>query len=241
MRFATQAMVVCALFTASAALAEDLKPLMAVPGKQLMSEDFSGGSVPAAWKGLKGKWSVEDGALKGVRLAADNHPGVVGVDLKNTNAIFQFDFKLGANGQGGSFSLNDSHGHVCRVNITSKGFALLKDGSKTDKSDAGKTLDTCAADFKPGQAYTMMVEVVGDEMVAHIDAQHYAIGSDAKINREKTIVRFTVVGDDLVLDNVKIFEATASPDWTQAKAKLQASHPAPLEAPAPKGKKGAKK
>jgi hypothetical protein len=230
----------CTLALASVAFAGDMQPLMTVKGKQLMNEEFTGSSLPPTWKAAKGKWTIEDGALRGDELAADKHAAVAGADLKHANAIYQFDFKFSPTAKGAAFSLNNAKGHVCRVTLARDGFSLNKDGSKTDKADTAKKLDSCKVDFQNGQWYTMIVEINGDEMLARVDDQHFALGSDAKLNGEKTIVRFPITGEGMYFDNVKVWEATANPDWTATKSKLESAHPAKLDAPQP-AKKAAKK
>ena len=58
-------------FLASAA---ELQPLMTVPGKLLLSEEFSGPALPADWQpgGQPESFSIVDGALHGVCAPGDH-------------------------------------------------------------------------------------------------------------------------------------------------------------------------
>src|SRR4051812_28909960 len=119
---------------APGATAEDAKPpeakdqptLMCERGKSLLSEDFSGSTLPAEWKVAKGKWAVAEDVLKGTEVATDMHAAVVRRDLKAHDLVAQFSFKLDG-GKSTAFSLNNAKGHVCRVTINANGFAIAKD------------------------------------------------------------------------------------------------------------------
>ena len=225
------------LSAAPAAESKNLQTLMTVRGKELLADDFAKPELDPRWKPAKGKWEVKEGVLRGTEVAADMHAATVRTDLPHGDAVYQFDFRFEPGGKAVHLSLNGAPGHIGRVTITPGGFQLRKDASKKDPADKGVVLDSCKMTFEPGKWYTMVVEVSGPEMLARVDDRHYALGGDAKLATAKTNFGFPASGDGVSLDNVKVWAATANPEWPQAKQKLTADHPEKMQAPARPGKK----
>lgn len=209
---------------AVAAESKDLEPMLTVRGKQVLSDDFSSPSIDSKWKPGKGKWEIKDGALKGVEVAADMHAATIHTPIKQTDGIYQFDFRFDG-GKQTHLSLNGAKGHICRVTITANGFQVRKDGAKNDEKDKGILLDSCKMTFEKGKWYTMIVETSGKEMLARVDDKHFAFGDDEKVATAKAMMGFPVTGDSVCIDNVKTWEATPNPAWAATKEKLKADHP----------------
>lgn len=230
----------CCLMSSAAFASEpkEMTPLLAVRGKQILADDFSGPSLDSRWTTAKGKWQIKDGVLTGVEVASDMHAATLRTDLKHTDAVYQFDFSFAPEGKTIHFSLNGAPGHLCRVSISPGGFQVRKDASKKDAADKAVLLDSCKMTFEPGKTYTMLVECVGGEIVARVDDKHFAFGEDAKVSKEKTNFGFPIAGAGSI-DNVKVWEATANPEWAKTKAKLAASHPEKMTPPARPAKKPA--
>lgn len=223
----------------SAGDAKDPPTVMTVRGKQLLADDFSKPAIDPRWTAGKGKWEVKDGALRGVEVAADKHAATVRTSLPHADAVYQFDVRFDAGGKVAHLSINAAKGHVARVTITPGGFQVRKDASKTDPADKAVVLDSCKMTFDPGTWYTMVVEVSGTEMLARVGDKHFAFGADAKLATPKANIGLPVSGDGVSLDNVKVWEAAANPDWAKAKQKLSAEHPERMSPATPRGKKPA--
>jgi len=202
--------------------AAELEAVMGEKGKLLVNDDFTGSSLDPAWKKLKGKWELTDGALKGVELKSDNHPAVIRRDLNAKDLIAQFSFKFDG-GKQTSFSLNNEKGHVCRVVIKPDGFTLMKDADKK-AGTKGVMLASRKVDIKPGEWHTMLVEVVGNEMLASLDGgkgkEHLAFGSNPAVNVPKTNFGFPASGEGVSFRNVKVWEASPKKDWDERKKQL---------------------
>ena len=113
-----------------------LAPLMTEPAESLVNDTFAT-SLPKAWRGAKGTWVCEGGAVRGLEVAADKHQAVIRRPLAFTNAIITFSFRLDGARQI-SLSVNDAKEHVCRVIINAKGFTVeyILAKSVTQKADA---------------------------------------------------------------------------------------------------------
>lgn len=206
------------------------EPLMTRKGKMIFSDDFAGPGIDPRWVRPKGNWAIVDAALKGGERKEDQYSGSSKVSFGFADAILHFDLKFDGASKA-NFAIDSAKGHVCRLTIAPNGFTVQKDASSTDPADPRRVLDTVAFDFKPGQWYTMTVEVCGDEILARVDDRHYVLGSEPKIMRDKSRIAFGVHGEFIHLDNVQAYTATPNPDWPVTKAKLQARHAPPPTPP----------
>ncbi len=202
---------------------KDEPTLMCERGKALLSEDFSGSTLPAAWKVAKGKWNVSDGFVKGTEQASDMHAAVLAHELKTHDLIGQISFRLdGAKSM--AFSLNNAKGHVSRVTITPAGLALQKDKAGKTSDDKPALLGRVASPIQAGEWHTLLVEVHGKDMVVSIDGGAKALaGSHDGIDVDKTSLHFPASGDSISIAHVRVWEAGAvKGDWEATKLKLEA-------------------
>ena len=75
--------------------AAEPQPLMTVPGKLLLTEDFAGPALPTAWQtgGRPHSFTLLDGALQGVCTPDDAHGPSIGVPLAAGNVTIRFAMK----------------------------------------------------------------------------------------------------------------------------------------------------
>jgi len=218
----------------------EIRTLMTIKGKELMADNFSSATLDGRWKTAKGKWAIKDGVLHGTEVAADMHAASIRTDLAHTDAIYQFDFRFDQ-GKVIHLSINGAKGHICRVTISPNGFVLKKDGSKQDAADKPVVLDSCRFAFEHGKTYTMVVEVLGSEVLARLDDKQYGLGGDQKLKSAKTNFGFPISGEGSI-DNLKVWEAKPNSDWPKIREKLTAEHPPKLPTPParPANKKAAR-
>ena len=79
----------------------------------------------------------------------------------------------------------------------------------------------CAYDFKQNQWYTMTVEIVGDEIVAHVDREHFVVGQHPILDRQRTYFAFQVDRPSASLDNVQILQAAVLKEWPARRQQLK--------------------
>jgi hypothetical protein len=175
-------------------------------GKILLSEDFPGSALDKAWATPKGTWQVEDGVLKGVEKAEDNHPAVVRHELKTHDLIGEFAFRFDG-GKMLGFSLNNQKGHVCRVTITPALITLQKDKPSKDSADKPAMLAKEKVELRPGEWHTMLVIVCGKEMAVTLDGKQLASGSNDGVDVDKTSLAFPTTGDGTSIKQVRVWEA----------------------------------
>lgn len=200
------------------------KTLLAERGKLLLSDDLN--AAPSKeWHVAKGKWEAVDGAWHGEELPSDMHPAVVRHQLKFQNAIFQYSFKLDGARQT-TLSINDQKEHLCRVLLRPNGFTVQKDDHDHDGPDKAVVFKNVTTPIKPGEWHTLVVEILGQEMVASLDGDKVGFGAHELIGTEKANFGFTINGVSASFKNLRVWEALPNKDWAETKAKLAAAQPA---------------
>ena len=174
------------------------------------------------------QWTVVEGVLQGrpstnefqqKRVAAGNtsHSGktpssrlLVPVD----DCVMLFQFKLTDGLSGAHFGFNDGSfktgtGHVCRFTVsTRKGQSLVKDRNVTVDGDKDETLVTDSFNVKADTWYWMMLEIVGNEMVAQVSGGPILRAKHPRFNIPKDQINLPTRGGGVVLyDNVRIWNA----------------------------------
>ena len=207
----------------------DVVPQIAECTNLLFDADFSEGGVPEEWIPLHGtQWTVVEGVLQGrpstnefqqKRVAAGNtsHSGktpssrlLVPVD----DCVMLFQFKLTDGLSGAHFGFNDGSfktgtGHVCRFTVsTRKGQSLVKDRNVTVDGDKDETLVTDSLNVKADTWHWMMLEIVGNEMVAQVSGGPILRAKNPRFNIPKDQINLPTRGGGVVLyDNVRIWTA----------------------------------
>ena len=71
----------------------------------------------------------------------------------------------------------------------------------------------CAYDFQPNQWYTMTVEIAEDEVLAHIDREHFVYAQHPIIDRTRTYFAFQTASAGATLDNVQLLKGFKLKEW----------------------------
>ena len=77
----------------------------------------------------------------------------------------------------------------------------------------------CQADFKENQWYTMTVEIVGDEVIAHVDRDLFVIGQHPIIDRDRDYFAFQSDQSGVALDNVQLLQAKKRKEWQEERSR----------------------
>lgn len=226
----SRALLLPLLATVAAGLASAAEPaaqsrpqtVMVTPGKLLLDDPLS--AAPAKeWKVGKGKWEAADGAVRGAELKADMHGAVMRRNVSFKDAVVAFSFKLDGTKQI-SLSLNAAKGHVSRVRVTPKGLFVQKDDQDGKNGpDTAAVLGTVAVDVAPGRWHALVAEFRGPDILATLDGEHTAYGSNDAIAKEKANIGLTVAGESASFKGLKVWEVTGpAKDWDATKKKLLA-------------------
>lgn len=187
-------------------------------GALIFADDFS--QPPAKpWNASKGEWKVVDGAVQVKELPSDMHGAVARRALPRADFIVQYSFKLDGTKMT-TLSINDAKGHCCRALVRANGLTVQKDSHDKNKTDKAAVLDRQQAPIAPGQWHTLVVEVLGPELVASVDGKLVAFGSHPSIDVAKTNLGLTVAGESASFKDLRVWEAKPNSSWEATKAAL---------------------
>ena len=198
----------------STLLAADLEPTLGTKGKLLLDEKFDGTAVPAGWNKNTGKISVADGVLHASQLASDMHIGAFRKALQVQDCAIQLDFKFeGATTMNLGFDPAPGElkkqGHLFSLAITPAAWSITEHNNKADPKSKNVAHAKTATKFERGQWYTLLLEVKGNDAIAHIAGQEPLRATAKDFHVKKPGLVFRVGGKDgqeLLLDNVRVWE-----------------------------------
>lgn len=195
-------------------VAAGLEPTLGQKGKLLLEEKFEAAAVPAGWTKNTGHYAVADGTLRLSQLAADNHIGAFRKAVPLRDAVVQLDFKfagatvfhLGFDPAPGELK---KKGHLFALAITPAGWTLTENIDKADPKSKNVVLAKAATTFAPGQWFTLLLEMKGEQVVVHVAGKEplRASAKDFKVKKPGLVFRAGGKDDQRVLlDNVKVWE-----------------------------------
>ena len=166
---------------------------------------------------LQGRASTKEFQQKRIAAGNTSHSGktpssrlLVPVD----DCVMLFRFKLVDGLSGAHFGFNDGSfktgtGHVCRFTVSArKGQSLVKDRNVTVDGDEDEILVTDSFNVKADTWYWMMLEIVGDEMVAQVSGGPVLRARHPRFNIPKDQINLPTRGGGVMLyDNVRVWNA----------------------------------
>lgn len=194
--------------------AADLEPALGKKGKLLLEEKFDGDTLPKGWTGKTGGLRVADGVLHASQKKEDSRLGLFSREQPMQDAAIQIDFKF-AGARGINVSCNPSpgelskHGHLFSVMITPRMWNITEHNDKSDRNSKSKALSSAPEKFKPGQWYTLLIEMKGDEVVATVAGKKPLRATSKDFHVKKPGLEFRVSGRDgeeVLFDNLRVWE-----------------------------------
>ncbi len=196
------------------------RPLLAEPRNLKFGEHFSEGQVSSHWHFNK-EWQVEKGVLRRNEIAGDNKR-IFYKDPNFKDALVRFDFRF--DGEDGAKDLRlvtGASGHYNTVIHIRRNHFYLQTALDQRGPWFSMRHGECAYDFEPGKWYTMTIEFIGDEAVAHLDAEHLVYAKHPIINQERTYFALQVDQAGASFDNVQVFSAGRHRDRKANLARIQ--------------------
>ncbi|MFM8549245.1 MAG: family 16 glycoside hydrolase [Verrucomicrobiota bacterium] len=223
--------------------AEAPATLLAQPDKEIVADGLTKDSPAADWKVVKGKWERTADGVRVEEIPADKHGAVSRVAQKLQDLVIAFEFRLDG-AKSVSLSINATKDHMARVHITPTALRVQKDDNDHDGPDKAVVFLNSTQAFEAGTWHRVVLEMVGDTMVATIDGKLSAFGSDPLFKTEKVSPGFTCAGQSATFRNFALWSAKTEPKatWKETSVKVaeaMAAAPKPA-APAAKGKAAAK-
>jgi hypothetical protein len=217
--------------------------LLAQPDKEIVADALTKDAKAADWKVAKGKWERTADGTRVEEIPADKHGAVSRVAQKLQDLVIAFEFRLDG-AKSVSLSINATKDHMARVSITPTTLRVQKDDHDHDGPDKAVVFLTAAQPFEAGTWHRVVLEMVGDTMVATIDDKLSAFGRDPLFLTPKVNPGFTCAGQSATFRNFTLWSAKpeAKASWKETSVKVaeaMAAAPKPA-APAAKGKGKAK-
>jgi len=201
-------------------------PLLANPRTLEFADHFSTGQVSERWFFSK-DWSAENGVMQRSDAGHDA-TRIFLKDAKFRDVVIRFDFQLQKSqdirlvtGGGGNYNavihIRPDHFYVQT--------ALDKNGPYYSYRHG-----ECSFRFDPEQWYTMTVEFIGDQLIAHVDRDHVAYAKHPILDKEREYFAFQVDPSPAAFDNVQILSGSKHPQQDEnLKLILSVSNKYPVE------------
>ena len=179
-------------------------PLLAEPRQLYFADHFSPGQVSSRWA-FSGDWSVEGGVL----LRGKSASRTTRIFLKQAeyrDAVIRFDFQFRqardirlVTGGNGSYNavvhIRRDHFYVQTALDKSGPYFPYRHGE-------------CACIFEPNRWYTMTVEFIGDQLVAHVDRDHLVYARHPILDKQRRYLALQVDQFPAAFDNVQVLSAS---------------------------------
>lgn len=222
---------------------------MATPGKLLFEDDFSRAEMAPKWKVGKGLFEIKDGVVTVAENPDDHHGAYAYVkpNFQFKDIVAEYSAKLDGS-RACHLMINDNTykeahaGHILRATLfagkvdladykfgsmKNEIFDKMKDPKTTDeeKKKLRESIKDKSAAFKVdadlSQWHLIRVEIVGDEMLLSIDGKPAGyLKSQGLDHATKNAIGFEVGGKSSCLKAMKVWEATASADWSARREAL---------------------
>jgi len=221
---------------------EDPATLMTTRGKLIYGEDFTKDLPPctgstarfasgfAGWRfnveKRGGHWDVVDGTFKGTENAEHKHPATASWGFDFKDAVIQCDVRLndvapdGRKNRYFNLRTTDAKDYVCSIILTESGMRIQKDDNDHAGPDVAVPLGQLKSPIKLGEWQTIVLEILGDEMVGTLNGKSLT-GQHSLIASDKKSIMF-VSGTESSVRNLRIWEASPNPDWSKKKEALKA-------------------
>ena len=206
---------------ASVAGAEDrlgpLEPWLARPGAEVIREDFSPGKISDRWFFTEW-WAAGDGILLRNELPGENKRLFWKKPAYRDSVIsFSFSFR----GAEEIRLMSGTPGKYNFVILLRRDHFRVNTASDSTVPHLPSIQGECAFRFDPEKWYRLQVEVLGDELLARIDDEHFVIGRHPIIDRERSYFAFQVDGPSAAFDKIRLNKGGAVDGWSERRAELE--------------------
>jgi hypothetical protein len=237
-------LVVLLPHTSQAESPTDLKPLMVVPDKVVLQEDFSEAKPlkKGVWQSRQGtRWAIEDGLLRGKESSAEfqaarkDHFGYeprLSIPVTPANFAASFSFRFVDGKETAIVPFIEFGHHVCRIRFGQNGTILIADHETMKLAEAKEFV------WESGKWYHALAEMKGDQFVMQI-ADGPTLYAQRKSFAEAPTSGgngFGIAGprkgiveiDNLAISSIK---DTEQPNWKERAAKFPKFDPVQIKEP----------
>lgn len=183
-------------------------PLLTETRQLYFADHFSSERASERWF-FSEDWSAEGGVLK----RSDGGTGTTRIFLRDAqykDVVIRFDFQL-QQAEDARLVTGSSGHYNAVIHIRPNHFYVQ---TALDKSGPYFSYrhGECAYNFEPQRWYTMTVEFLGDQLVAHIGRHHLVHAKHPILDKQRTYFALQVDERPAAFDNIQILQATKHPD-----------------------------
>jgi len=179
------------------------RPLLTSPRNLHFGEHFSEGQVSDKWFFQK-EWQVENGVLQRNQFTGQNKR-LFYKDPNFKDALIRFEFRF--EGAGDIRLVTGASGHYNTIIHIRRNHFFVQTAQDTRGPWFSMRHGECAYDFKPDKWYVMTVEIIGDQVLAHLDHKHLAYAKHPIIDQERSYFALQVDQAGASFDNLQVFGA----------------------------------
>jgi hypothetical protein len=184
--------------------------VLAQPLAPLVVDALTAGSEMARWNAPKGRWERRPEGLRAEEVEKDRHNAVNRLVQPLGDFAFACEFRFDG-ARGINFSVNDAKDHLARVLLTPTEMTLRKDAREKKGNEPAVLLGTVPVKLEAGAWHTLVVEMVGEAIVATLDGQTTLQGANPAFRAPKVSPGFTVDGAAATFRNVALWSARPEP------------------------------
>ena len=194
-----------------------LAPWLARPGAEVIREDFSPGKISARWFFTEW-WATGDGLLLRNELPGKNKRLFWKKPVYRDSVIsFSFSFR----GAEEIRLMSGTPGKYNFVVLLRRDHFRVNTASDSTVPHLPSIQGECAFRFDPEKWYRLQVEVLGEEILARIDDEHFVVGRHPIIDRERSYFAFQVDGPSAAFDRIRLSKGAAVDGWAERRARLE--------------------
>ncbi len=182
-------------------------PLLTETQQLYFGDHFSSQRASERWW-FNADWSAENGVLnRGEHGTATTRIFLRDVEFRDV--VVRFDFQMQKSND--LRLVTGSNGHYNAVIHIRPDHFYVQTASDLSGPYFSYRHGECAYAFEPDRWYTMTVEFIGDQLVAHVDREHLAYARHPILDKERGYFAFQVDEHSAALDNVQILTARPHP------------------------------
>ena len=178
------------------------RPLLVEPRNLLFGDHFSEGQVSSGWFFQK-EWEVSDGFLLRNEIPGENKR-LFYKEPDFKDGMVRFDFQF--DGASDIRLVTGSSGHYNTVLHIRPDHFYLQTASDPRGPWFSMRQGECSYQFEPEKWYTMTIEFIGDEVVAHLSDKHLVYAKHPIIHQERTYFALQVDQAGARFDNLQVFQ-----------------------------------
>ena len=195
------------------------EPVMLVKGKLLAEETFGSGNQLEARESAENvvmsngplKWVSEKGGAKATLKSTSQKEDGAALGNHILKCTFRYEEELDR----AQIVYNDEFGHAIIIQLSPEYHHVRKWPDQDLLHRFEEFPDASGSSLKPGELYTVTVEMCDSEFLIRINDNDFLFGENYRAGRAKYRIAVSVEGGQSTLESIRLWEGTPRSDWTK--------------------------